>query len=73
MHSVVLVSMVMEKYTAKLYFDNEEVDERLGDDIDALYHWLITSAAGKFGNFNGKIIDNNNHQIIKTFCNRSPE
>jgi hypothetical protein len=55
------------RYTAKLYFNEKEINHESGDDVDALYTWLLTKAEGKFGNTSGEIIDNKTREVVKTF------
>lgn len=61
------------RYTAKIYFDEEEVAHESGDDIDELYNWMLTKAQGKFGNFNGEIIDNQSGESVKSFRKSPPD
>lgn len=61
------------RYTAKLYFDEGEVAHESGDDIDALYNWMLVKAQGKFGNLNGEIIDNHSGKIVKAFRKSPPD
>lgn len=61
------------RYTAKLYFDEGEIDHEQGDDIDELYNWMLLKTQGKFGNFNGDIIDNKTKKVIKSFRKAPPE
>lgn len=61
------------KYTAKVYFDDEEVAHERGDDIDKLYNWMLTKAQGKFGNLNGEIVDNKTGKVVKGFRKSPPD
>lgn len=61
------------KYTAKIYFDNDEIDSQSGDDIEELYSWMLIKAQGKFGNFNGEIIDNETQEVVKAFRKAPPD
>lgn len=58
---------MQHRFTAKLYFNNKVIDQESGDDVEALYTWLLTKAQDKFGNASGEIIDNDTHAVIKTF------
>lgn len=60
-------------YTAKIYFDDDEVAEESGDDIDVLYNWMLTNTQGKFGNFHGAIFDNKTGEVVKTFKHSPPD
>ena len=55
------------RYTAKIYFDEGEVDHESGDDVDELYNWMLIKTQGKFGNFNGEIIENKTGKVVKSF------
>ena len=61
------------KYTAKIYFDQDEVAHESGNDIDELYNWMLLKAQGKFGNFNGEIIDNKTGKVVKAFRKSPPD
>ena len=61
------------KYTAKIYFDDEEVMQEEGNDVDELYNWMLAKTQGKFGNFNGEIIDNKTGESIKGFRKAPPD
>jgi hypothetical protein len=61
------------KYTAKIYFDKDEVEHDSGDDLDALYTWMLMKAQGKFGNLHGEIIDNKTKKVVKTFRKSPPD
>ena len=57
----------MSTYTAKLYEGEQEILHKSGDDIDALYVWMLAQAHGKAGNFSGDIINDATKEIIKHF------
>lgn len=61
------------KYTAKIYFDDEEVNQQEGDDVDELYTWMLIKSQGKFGNFNGEIIDNKTKKVVRGFRKSPPD
>lgn len=61
------------RYTAKIYVDKDEVAHESGNDIDELYNWMLTKAQGKFGNFNGEIIDNKTQKVVKRFRKAPPD
>lgn len=61
------------KYTATIYFDNEEIDKESGDDVDELYNWMLLKSQGKFGNFNGEIVDNQTQKVVKAFRKAPPD
>lgn len=61
------------KYTAKIYFDEGEVAHESGNDIDELHNWMLTKAQGKFGNFNGEIIENKTGKVVKAFRKAPPD
>ncbi|HAT8803722.1 hypothetical protein DI119_15440 [Legionella pneumophila] len=57
----------MFTYTAKIYFDNFEITNHSGNDLDSLFIWMLTQVQGKFGNLNGQITNNQTHLIEKEF------
>lgn len=61
------------RYIAKIYFDNDEIDHESGNDIEELYNWMLLKAQGKFGNFNGEIIDNKTGKVVKAFRKAPPD
>lgn len=61
------------RYSAKLYFDDELIKQKDGDDVAKLQVWLIAEAEGKLGNLNGKIIDNKTHKIVKCIQHAAPD
>lgn len=62
-----------EKYTAKIYLEKDEMLHKCGDDLDALYTWMLTLAEGKFGNVHGDIIDNTTQEVVRKFRKAPPE
>jgi hypothetical protein len=54
-------------YTAKLYFNNQVIDEKHGEDIDVLYCWMLGNAQENIGNVYGEIIHNKTGKIVGTF------
>lgn len=61
------------RYTAKIYVDTDEIAQEGGDDVDELYNWMLAKAQGKFGNFNGDIIENKTGKIVKSFRKAPPD
>jgi hypothetical protein len=61
------------RYIAKIYFDEGEVAHESGDDADELYTWMLTKTQGKFGNFNGEIIDSKTGNVVKSFRKSPPD
>jgi len=61
------------RYTAKIYFDEGEVDHESGNDIEILYNWMLMKTQGKFGNFNGEIRDNKTGKVVKSFRKAPPD
>ena len=58
----------MNRYTAILYFNNEELLLNSGDNLEALYIWMLTQSEGFKSTIYGKIIDNeDNHKIVREF------
>lgn len=60
-------------YTAKIFFDQDEIEHEDGNDIDELYNWMLIKAQGKFGNLRGEIIDNKTKKVVKTFRKSPPD
>ncbi len=61
------------RYTAKIFFDTEEVAHESGDDADELYTWMLIKTQGKFGNFHGEIIDNKTGKSVRAFRKSPPD
>jgi hypothetical protein len=61
------------KYTATIYFDDDEVAHESGNDLDELYNWMLLKTQGKFGNFNGEIKDNKSGEVVKSFRKSPPD
>ena len=57
----------MFTYTAKIYFDDFEIDKCSGNDLDSLFIWMLSQEHGEFGNLNGQITNNQTHEIEKEF------
>lgn len=53
------------KYTAKIYFENDEVAENSADDIQQLITWMHNEAKTRSSDINGEIFDNTTHRIVK--------
>lgn len=63
----------MSKFTAKLYCGKQEIDSHFGNDVDALYIWMLTQVQGKFGDFSGSIVDNKTDEVVRSFRSSSGE
>lgn len=61
------------KYTATIYFDDDEVAHESGNDIDELYNWMLIKTQGNFGNFNGEITDNKTGKVLRKFRKCPPD
>ncbi|MBV9576494.1 MAG: hypothetical protein JO149_07710 [Gammaproteobacteria bacterium] len=61
------------RYIAKIYVDDTEVEHESGDDMEELYNWMLMKSQGKFGNFNGEIIDNKTGKSVKSFRKSPPD
>lgn len=61
------------RYTAKIYFDDEEIAHESGNDLDELYNWMLIKAQEKFGNLNGEIIENKTGKVVKAFRKSPPD
>ncbi|WED43487.1 hypothetical protein [Legionella cardiaca] len=53
-------------YTAKIYSTDEEIAQKLGNDIEELYLWMLTYDNGGCGT-HGEIIDNITQEIVRKF------
>lgn len=62
-----------QKYTAKMYLGKEEIASKSGDDLDALYAWMLSHAEETFGNVHGEIIDDKTHEIVRQFRKAPPD
>ncbi len=61
----------MFTYTAKIYFDDIEIKQSSGNNLDSLFIWMLTQQDGEFGNYNGQITNNKTHLIEKEFRTNS--
>lgn len=60
------------KYTAKVYFDDEEIVDKTGDNLNELIAWML-SQAEDLGNYRGEIIDNKTKKIVHSFRHSPPD
>lgn len=56
-----------EQYTVTVYSGDEMFAEKVGNDVDELYTWMLIQVNGNFGDIHGKIIDNKTKKTIKAF------
>lgn len=54
------------KYIAKVYFENGEILENFGDNIEELTTWVSDQAEASFVDIKGEIFDTHSHKIVKT-------
>ncbi|MHB1949694.1 MAG: hypothetical protein ACYCQI_16470 [Gammaproteobacteria bacterium] len=59
--------MMKYKYVAKIYFGSKEISNQSGDEVEALYVWMLTQANGNPGDIHGEIIDNEIGQVVRRF------
>jgi hypothetical protein len=62
-----------DRYTAKIYFNRDETEQKSGHDVDELYNWMLMKTQGAFGNFHGEIIDNKTKKVVKAFRKAPPD
>ncbi|QMT62068.1 hypothetical protein [Legionella sp. PC997] len=60
-------------YTAKIYIEDEIIDERNSDDLDGLYIWMIAKADSQKIPYKGIIINNYTKEVVRTFKTSSIE
>lgn len=53
------------KFTAKVYINNDEMIESSGDNLEQLTDWVYSQAESTFGEVKAEIIDNKNHKVVK--------
>ena len=63
----------MGKYLAKIYLEDDEIEDNSGDDIDELYAWMLVRAEGKFGSVHGEIIDSKSNKVVRQFRKTPPD
>lgn len=61
------------RYTAKIYFDDQEIVDSSGNDLEELTAWMLLQSEGKFGNYSGEIIDNETKKVVQTFRRTPPD
>lgn len=55
-------------YLAKLYLGNNKSIDNAGDDLEQLYVWMLSQAAGENSDdVHGEIIDNKTLETVRTF------
>lgn len=57
----------MFTYTARIYFDDIQIKECSGNNLDSLFIWMLSQQEREFGNYNGQITNNKTHLIEKEF------
>lgn len=45
----------MFTYTAGIYFDDIEIKQSSGNNLDSLFIWMLSQQEREFGNYNGLI------------------
>lgn len=63
----------MATYTAKIFFDERETNQKSGDDLEALYIWMLSQVHGEAAHYNGFIYDNETEEIVRKFNTSSME
>lgn len=61
------------KYTARVYFDDEEIVDNTGDNLEELIAWMLSQAEENFGNYRGEIIDNETKKVVHSFRHAPPD
>lgn len=61
------------RYTAKIYVDDDIIEQKSGDDLDELYSWMMVKGQGKFGNLSGEITDDESGKVVKSFRKAPPD
>ncbi|WP_323845477.1 hypothetical protein [Microbulbifer magnicolonia] len=67
------VELTQPRFEASIYFDDKLLEQRCGDDPQALEIWMH-ALAGEGGNYNGKIIDHHAGGVqVKAFRYSAPD
>lgn len=61
------------KYMAKIYFEDGQILENFGDNLEELTTWVSEQADISFGEIKAEIFDTHSHKIVKTIQNPSNE
>lgn len=54
------------RYIAKVYFEDGQMLENFGDNLEELTLWVSNQQEAAFGDITGEIFDTHSHKIIKT-------
>lgn len=53
------------RYTAKVYFEDGQLIENTGDNLEQLTTWMSEQAEAAFSDIKGEIIDNQTHFVVQ--------
>ena len=57
-----------KSYTATIYYEEEIIAYKQGEDADELYIWLLIQATRDAGNPRGEVVDDETKTVVKQFC-----
>lgn len=58
--------MMKHRYMAKIYFEDGQIIENSGNNLEQLMTWMTDQAEATFSDIKGEVFDNHTHSIIKT-------
>jgi len=61
------------RYVAKIHLGKGGIAQQEGDDIDALYAWMLAKSEGEFGHLHGEIIDNETGKSVRSLKSAPPD
>jgi hypothetical protein len=61
------------RYTAKVYFEDGEIIENKGDNLEQLTEWLSDQVESSFGEIKGEIYDHHENHLVKTIEYSPPD
>lgn len=56
-----------QRYTARIYADENPIMQSSGDDVEKLYIWMLAQVHSTPGDIRGEIINNATKEIIRRF------
>lgn len=67
------VKWMTYRYIVKVYFEDGEIIENSGDDLEYLTEWLSDQVESSFGEIKGEIYDNHTNHLVKTIEYSPPD
>ena len=56
-----------DQYIGKIYSGESLLAEKLGEDLEQLYIWMLAEANENNGDIHGEIMDNKTQEVVRKF------